>query len=148
MGGGYDRREPIRITVQEALNHFMRPREIDIEELSQELLRNGLKIMEVKDLSGLWLMVANNHQGIHSIFKDTQWRSHKDTLQRPGADGVKHPVAVSFGGKKMKSRCIRFNLDDLVDIADLPAVPTKKEGPRVWTGDPQYTKIDASDLVA
>ncbi len=120
MGGGLDRREPIRITVQEALNQFMRPGDIDLEEMQQELLRNGLKVADIKDQTGLYLLVANNHQGMSAIYKDTQWRSHKDTLQRPGADGVRHPVTVSFGGKKMKSRCVRFNLEDLVDVAELP----------------------------
>ena len=120
--GGYSRRERVSITVQEALGHYMRPRNIDIDEMCAELMRNGLKVAEYQGDSVL--MVANGHKGVQKIFERTQWRSFKETLLRQGADGIA-TATQSFGGRAHKHRCVRFLVSALVDEADLPRAKPK-----------------------
>lgn len=135
----YPRREAVEITVQEALNNFVRPGSIDLEEIKAELLRQGLKVGEYQGT--ICLMVANGHKGVSRIYEHTPWRNYSETLKRPGADGIATGVQ-SFGGKIHKHRCTRFAVETLVDANELP--PTKK--PKLHWGN--HAGINPDEVAA
>lgn len=125
VGDGFSsRRERTKITVQQALNNFVRPGAINLKELQDEMLRHGLRVSKVDGQQ--CLCVAINHEGARRIFERTSWRSYQETLRRPGANGTATKSNLSFGGRKFIYRAVYFPLDDLVEEADLP--PEKPKG--------------------
>ena len=134
------KREQVDRTVQEMLAEYIRPTgQYDIDDISAELLRHGIKIAERE--GQLVVMLANKkHAGAYKIFERTHWRSYEETLRRPGADGIASKAATSFGGKAHQHRFTMWPIDSLVGDADeAPANPAEE----VPTAEEQAAQTEA-----